>query len=110
MIPEGVSAISTLGNKNIPIVSYNGSTSALTYIQHHDIVAMDVGESVNWIAYAQFDQVFRVLLHVKPGNEVTPERVWDARNVLLTGTPPSLLKGYGSAYVNDYLKLWGLVH
>jgi ribose transport system substrate-binding protein len=110
MVPGAVAAVRTLGKANIPVVSFNGSTSASTYMEAHTIVGMDVGESVNWIAYAQLDQAFRLLLHVHPGNEVTPIRMWDQANVKATGTPPSLLKGYGMAYANDYLKLWGLSH
>jgi ribose transport system substrate-binding protein len=106
-VPGAVQAITTLGKK-IPVVSFNGSTSALEYIKNHDVAAMDVGESVDWIGYASFDQAFRLLLKKKPGNDVLPLRIWDASNIAGVGNPPNLLDGYGHAYVTGFDKLWGL--
>jgi ribose transport system substrate-binding protein len=106
-VPGAVQAISTLGKK-IPVVSFNGSTSALKYIQDNDIAAMDVGESVDWIGYAAMDQAFRLMLGKPAGNEKLPIRIWDAGNVSTAGSPPNLLDGYGTAYVSGFKKLWGL--
>lgn len=106
-VPGAVQAITTLGKK-IPVVSFDGSTSALSYIGHHDVAAMDVGESVDWIGYASFDQAFRLLLKKAPGNDVLPLRIWDASNISGAGTPPNLLDGYGRSYVTGFDKLWGL--
>jgi ribose transport system substrate-binding protein len=102
-----VQAISTLGKK-IPVVSFNGSTSALKYIQDDDIAAMDVGESVDWIGYAAMDQAFRLMLGKPAGNDKLPLRIWDSSNVTAAGSPPNLLDGYGTAYVSGFKKLWGL--
>lgn len=106
-VPGAVQGITTLGKK-IPVVSFNGSTSALKYIQENDIAAMDVGESVDWIGYAAMDQAFRLMLGKPAGNDKLPLRVWDASNISAAGSPPNLLKGYGTAYVSGFKKLWGL--
>ncbi len=106
-VPGAVQAIKTLGKK-VPVVSFNGSTSALTYIQNHDIAAMDVGESVDWIGYAAFDQAFRLMLGLPPGTDKLPLRIWDATNITAAGNPPNLLDGYGNGYVSGFEKLWGI--
>ena len=106
-VPGAVQAIKTLA-KNVPVVSFNGSTSALTYIQNHDIAAMDVGESVGWIGYAAFDQAFRLMLGLPAGKDQLPLRIWDSTNVSAAGNPPNLLDGYGTAYITGFDKLWGI--
>jgi ribose transport system substrate-binding protein len=106
-VPGAVQAVTTLGKK-IPVVSFNGSTSALKYIANKDVAAMDVGESVDWIGYAAMDQAFRLLLKKPAGHEQLPLRIWDSSNISQAGSPPSLLDGYGDAYVSGFKKLWGL--
>lgn len=106
-VPGAVQAINTVGRK-VPVVSFNGSTSALTYIQNHNIAAMDVGESVDWIGYAAFDQAFRVMLGLPAGKDTLPLRIWDSTNISQAGSPPDLLTGYGNAYVSGFKTLWGI--
>jgi ribose transport system substrate-binding protein len=93
----------------VKVVSYNGSTFALKYIEDGNIMAMDVGEPTAWIGYAVMDQTFRLLASQKPvTDEYTPIRVWDKSNVSQSGTPPTLTQGYGDAYVAGFNKLWGV--
>ena len=109
MVAGAVPAIRTTGKTGqVKVVSYNGSTFALKFIQDGDIVAMDVGEDSTGIGYASMDQVFRILLDKPIVDARTPIRIWDKTNVKESGTPPVTGKGYGNAYENGYLQLWGL--
>ena len=55
------------------------------------------------------DVILRVLLGKPvPKSQNLPRRIFDATNINDTGTPPSPLKGYGSAYIAGYKKLWGV--
>ena len=94
---------------SVKIASYNNTPFVLKMLENHDIVAMDVGESVDWLAYSNMDQVLRVLSGVKPlKNETSPVRMFTAANVKQTGTPPVDTKGFGSKYGPSFLKLWHL--
>lgn len=91
----------------VQIVSYNGTQSVLQMLEQHTAVSVDVGEPLNWLAYAFMDQAFRVLAGVKPlADEMTPIRVFTRANVHVTGTPPTVTGGYGNAYVKGYQQLW----
>ena len=99
--------------KKTPIASYNGTPAVLKLIQDGDIVQMDAGENVNWIAYATMDQALRLLSGEPPvpdsdNNQRLPLRVFDDNNIDEAGAPPVAGKGYGDAYVDGYRKLWGL--
>jgi ribose transport system substrate-binding protein len=105
-----ISAINTAGRTGkINIVGYNGSTFALKDVQSKTSpMVMDVGESAPWIGYATMDQAFRILLGKPTVKESAPVRVFDSTNAAETGTPPTLRKGYGTAYEAGFAKLWGL--
>ena len=91
----------------VKIVSYNGTQSVLAMVENHSSVALDVGEPLDWLAYAFMDQAFRVLAGVAPAaDEHTPFRVFTAANVAATGTPPTVTGGYGNAYIQGYQSLW----
>jgi ribose transport system substrate-binding protein len=93
----------------VKIASYNNTPFVLKMLEDHDIVAMDVGESVDWLAYSNMDQVMRILAGVKPlKHETSPVRVFTAANVKQTGVPPTGAKGFGSKYQGSFTKLWGL--
>ncbi len=99
----------TLAGKTgqVKIVSYNGTQSVLAMLENHSAVAVDVGEPLDWLAYAFMDQAFRVLAGAAPvADEHTPFRVFTASNVAATGTPPTVTGGYGDAYIQGYQKLW----
>lgn len=93
----------------VSIATYNGSAATLKQIQEGDIVKMDVGENLYWLAWANMDTVLRVLGRVPAvpgGDERTPLRVFDKSNVSEAGSPPKDGQGYGDAYVAGYNKLW----
>jgi ribose transport system substrate-binding protein len=106
--PYAATGIITAGKSDsVKIVSYNGTQSVLQLLQNGGPVAVDVGEPLNWLAYAFMDQAFRVLAGVAPvANEHTPIRLFTAANVDETGTPPTVTGGYGDAYIDGYQKLW----
>lgn len=110
MVQTAVPAVQLAGKAGkVKVVSYNGSTFALKYIQDGNVMAMDVGEPTVWIGYAVMDQAFRILSGAQPlPSESTPIRIWDKSNISQAGIPPSLTKGYGDAYVAGYNKLWGV--
>jgi ribose transport system substrate-binding protein len=75
-----------------------------------NIMAMDVGEDIDWLAYATVDQVGRAVTGaplVKSGNEQTALRIFTKSNIAQDGTPPTGNLGYGTAYVTGYKALWG---
>ena len=109
MVSGAVPAVQTVGRKGrVKVVSYNGSPYVLKYIQDENIAAMDVGEDTVGIGYASMDQAFRILLKKPTVPQRTPLRIWDATNVNVTGTPPTVGKGYGNARPEGFSKLWGL--
>lgn len=94
---------------SVHIASYNNTPFVLQMLRSGSIVRMDCGESPDWIAYANMDQVLRLLSGVKAlKNEAAPLRLFDKSNVKQAGTPPVATKGFGSAYRKGYLKLWGI--
>jgi ribose transport system substrate-binding protein len=105
-----ISAINTAGRSGkINIVGYNGSTFALKDVQSKGSpMVMDVGESAPWIGYATMDQAFRILLGKPTVKESAPVRVFDSTNAAEAGAPPTLQKGYGTAYEAGFGDLWGL--
>jgi ribose transport system substrate-binding protein len=104
---QGITAAGKSGT--VKIASYNGTPAVMKLIQDGDIMDMDVGENITWLAWATMDQVGRVLTGapiIEDGNEQTPLRVFSDANIKETGTPPSPNLGYGTAYVDGYNKLW----
>ncbi|MCM6761215.1 sugar ABC transporter substrate-binding protein [Rathayibacter sp. ZW T2_19] len=110
MVVPAVAGIQASGKADsVRVVSYNGTPSNVKLIQDGDVFAADMGESINWLAWAHVDQTFRVLSGVDPiadGNEQTPVRVIDDSNVDDMGTPPGTETGYGDAYIAGYESLW----
>lgn len=105
-VPAVVAAGKAAQVKN---VGYNGTSGVLKLLAQRQVVAMDVGESLDWLAYANMDQAFRILSGaplVKSGLENTPVRIFDATNIREAGTPPSQHKGYGNGFRVGYQKLW----
>jgi ribose transport system substrate-binding protein len=89
--------------------SYNGVPFVLKQIQQGDVVRFTIGESADQLAYANMDQALRLLTGMRPVKDpITPLRIFDSSNVGQTGRPPKDSKGYGTDYVNGYLKLWGV--
>jgi ribose transport system substrate-binding protein len=105
---QGITAAGKAGK--IPVYSYNGTLDVLKLLQEgNGPMAMDVGESISWLAYATMDQLGRVLTGapiVEDGNEETPLRIFDSENVEEAGSPPAADQGYGNAYLSGYEALW----
>lgn len=110
MVQTAVPSVQLAGGAGkVKVVSYNGSTFALKFIQDANIMGMDVGEPTIWIGYAVMDQSFRILAGMPPvTGETTPIRVFDKTNVNDAGVPPAQAQGYGTAYVDGFNKLWGV--
>lgn len=102
-------ALRTSGKtQQIPQASFNGSTFALDFVKQ-GTVQMDIGENEDWIAHAMLDADMRAAAGMKvPANDYagTPLYIFTKRNVAKAGTPPSPAKGYGSAYISGFAKLW----
>jgi ribose transport system substrate-binding protein len=108
MAPFAATAITASGKTGqVGVATLNGTPAVLKLIQDGDIVRMDVGESLDWIGWANMDQAMRILTGNDPvENENTALRVFSKDNVDEAGTPPAVDKGYGDAYVEGYTKLW----
>lgn len=96
---------------SVRIASYNGTPAVMKLIQDGDIMAAEQGENINWLAYANMDQAFRILGAgpiIEDGNENTPLRTFDDSNIDEAGTPPVGDKGYGTSFKEGYEALWGI--
>jgi len=103
----GITAAGKVGK--VKIATFNGTPFALKLIQDGDVVAMDVGENLDWLGWADMDQALRLLIGAKPvQSEHTPLRLFDKTNVDQAGAPPKDSTGYGNAYAAKYKALWGL--
>jgi ribose transport system substrate-binding protein len=94
----------------VQTASFNGTPAILKLMQEGDVVAMDVGEDVSWLAWSTLDEAGRIVTGAKAtpgGNQQTPLKVITDGNVAETGTPPKSGQGYGNAYVAGYRALWG---
>jgi ribose transport system substrate-binding protein len=109
-IPGTLAAITAAGKSTkIKMVSFNGSSFALKDVASGTSpVAADVAEPDAWVGYANMDQAFRMLAGMTPVVETTPIRIFDSTNISQAGGGPNYSGGYGDAYVNGFLKLWGL--
>jgi ribose transport system substrate-binding protein len=106
---QGITAAGKAGK--VHIASYNGTPAVMKLIEGGNIMSMDVGENITWLAYATVDQIGRVMTGapiIASGNEQTPLRVFTKSNVAQAGTPPTPNLGYGTAYLTGYDKLWGV--
>ena len=90
----------------VKIASYNGTPFVLTDIKQGK-VAMDVGESQDWIGHANMDQALRLITgHPAIANYETPIRIFTKSNIAQAGNPPDPNRAFGSGYVQGYSKLW----
>ena len=72
---------------------------------------VEIGEPLEWLGWANMDQVMRVLAGEPPlESEKTPLRMFDASNVDETGTPANQKDGYGDPdeFKDGFLTIWGL--
>lgn len=109
MCTGAVPAVQTVGKTgSVKVLSFNGSPFALDDIRTGSIMAMDAAENTRWIGFADVDQAFRLLVGMRPVNEITPFRLMDDSNVRQAGVPATNYLGYGNAYATGYWHLWGL--
>ena len=108
-IDSAITAAGAVGK--IHVASFNGTPSVINLISKSssDIISMDVGENTSDVAAAGLDDLMRVMLKMKPGNEVMNTRVIDAANVSQTGAPKAVSgRGYGNSYIVGFAKTWGV--
>src|SRR5581483_1885877 len=98
-VPSVVAAIRAAhADDRVKVATFNGTPSIFKMIKDGDIVQMDVGEDINWIAHAVLDQDMRLAAGLKPVSDPKVGiRVIDDSNVGQTGNPPKDAKGDGSA-------------
>ena len=109
----GVDGAITAAGKvgKIHVASFNGTPAVVDLISKSptNIITMDVGENTSDVAAAGLDDLMRIMLKMKPGNEVMNTRVIDAANVGQTGAPKAVSgRGYGNSYIVGYAKTWGV--
>lgn len=96
----------TLGS--IKVATFNGTPFVLDFIADGS-VNMDIGESLDWIAYATVDANMRDLCGLEiPAKLNVPFYIFDENNVAEAGTPAQFDTGYGDAYITGFRELWGL--
>jgi ribose transport system substrate-binding protein len=107
-VPFVAAAIRAAGRiGRVKVSTFNGTPEMLKLVKQGDIVNMNVGENLEWIAYAVVDQSMRIMGGLKPvKSERVPVRVFDRSNIDQAG--PRFTSGWGNAYVSGYRKLWRL--
>jgi ribose transport system substrate-binding protein len=92
----------------VKVATFNGTPFVLDYIAQ-GVVDMNIGESLDWIAYATVDGHLRDACGIKgPTALNVPFYIFDKNNIADAGTPAQFDTGYGDAYVAGFRKLWGL--
>jgi ribose transport system substrate-binding protein len=104
-----VPAITLTGaSDRVKITSFNGTPFVIGYVQQGK-VDMDVGESLDWSARGIMDAEMRLIGGLEPVKDPhTPVHIFDSTNADSVGHPPKPNTGYGTEYVNEFHKLWGL--
>ena len=96
----------TLGTVKVP--TFNGTPFVLDFIRD-GAVSMNIGESLDWIAYATVDGHLRDACGLEsPAALNVPFYIFDSSNVEAAGVPAQFDTGYGDAYVTGFRTLWGL--
>ncbi|MBB5752558.1 sugar ABC transporter substrate-binding protein [Prosthecomicrobium pneumaticum] len=92
----------------VKVATFNGTPFVLDYIQQ-GLVDMDLGESLDWIAYATVDGHLRDLCGLgSPAALNVPFYIFDKANAAEAGTPAGYDQGYGDAYLSGFRTLWKL--
>jgi len=92
----------------VDVATFNGTPFVLDFIQQ-GAVSMNIGESLDWIAYATIDGQARDLCEMEmPDRLNVPFYIFDADNAADAGTPAQFDTGYGDAYIAGFNELWGL--
>jgi ribose transport system substrate-binding protein len=99
------------GINRVKVATFNGTPGILRMIQTADTVEMIVGENETHLGYAAMDQAMRIFAGEQPiasGDYGIPLRVFEDSNVKETGVPPAYGVGYGNAWRDGFLEMWGL--
>ncbi|WP_421761326.1 sugar ABC transporter substrate-binding protein [Devosia sp.] len=92
----------------VKVATFNGTPFVLDYIQSGE-VDMDIGESLDWIAYATIDGHLRDACGLPTPTALNvPFYIFDKANAAEAGTPAAFDTGYGDAYKSGFRKLWGI--
>ncbi|MCU0789904.1 MAG: sugar ABC transporter substrate-binding protein [Nitratireductor sp.] len=92
----------------VKVATFNGTPFVLDFI-HEGVVDMNIGESLDWIAYATIDGHLRDACGLESPKALNvPFYIFDKNNVADAGKPAQFDTGYGDAYVSGFRKLWGL--
>lgn len=92
----------------VKVATFNGTPFVLDFIQQ-GTVDMDIGESLDWIAYATIDGHLRDLCGLKTPTALNvPFYIFDKSDAAEAGKPAAYDKGYGDAYISGFHKLWEL--
>ncbi len=93
---------------HVKVATFNGTPFVLDFVRS-GAIDMDIGESLDWIAYATIDAHMRDLCGLPQPAEINvPFYIFDKTNVADAGVPAGYDKGYGDAYVTGFRKLWML--
>ncbi|WP_329610575.1 sugar ABC transporter substrate-binding protein [Jiella pelagia] len=93
---------------SVKVATFNGTPFVLDFISQ-GVVDMDIGESLDWIAYATVDGHLRDACGMKSPTALNvPFYIFDKDNVADAGSPAQFDTGYGDAYVGGFRTLWGL--
>lgn len=104
-----VPAVALTGRaQTVAVGTFNGTPFALDFVRNGK-VDLDIGESLDWIAYATIDGHLRDLCGLPvPKSLNVPFYLFDKSNVTAAGVPASFDKGYGNAYISGFRTLWKL--
>jgi ribose transport system substrate-binding protein len=92
----------------VKVATFNGTPFVLDFISD-GVVDMNIGESLDWIAYATVDGHLRDACGMKSPTALNvPFYIFDKNNIAEAGKPAQFDTGYGDAYVTGFRKLWGL--
>lgn len=92
----------------VKIATFNGTPFVLDFVAQ-GLADMDIGESLDWIAYATVDGHLRDACGLPTPTALNvPFYIFDKDNVAEAGTPAQFDTGYGDAYKSGFRKLWGL--
>jgi ribose transport system substrate-binding protein len=92
----------------VKVATFNGTPFVLDFIQQ-GTADMDIGESLDWIAYATVDGHLRDACGIpSPTALNVPFYIFDKSNVKEAGTPAKFDTGYGDAYKAGFAKTWML--
>ena len=92
----------------VKVATFNGTPFVLDFIQQGS-VDMDIGESLDWIAYSTVDGHLRDACGLKSPTALNvPFYIFDKNNAKEAGTPAKFDTGYGDAYKAGFRKIWML--